>query len=133
MGSKDLVGTIEKVEPHETDPTSNGRPDPWDTVTDEFDGLGRRLKDTYQKVGDGRGPNEEEIREAFSTLARAWDQVAESVSMALQDPLVRQRLKTVASSLATAVGATISELGKELRAAADGPVGENTESQDLGP
>lgn len=44
----------------------------------------------------------------------AWDQVAESVTTALQDPEVRERLKTVASSFASAIGSTISELGSEL-------------------
>ncbi|MEA1903081.1 MAG: hypothetical protein U9N56_06105 [Actinomycetota bacterium] len=108
------------METHETDPTTNRQPDPWDTVTSEFGGLGQRLKDTYRQVADDHGPTEEEIKGAFSTLAGAWDQVAESVTTALQDPQVREQLKDAASSLATALGATISELGSELKKTAEG-------------
>lgn len=61
------------------------------------------------------GPSEEEIKEAFGTLIGAWDQVADSVSTALQDPEVRERLKAAAASFASAVGTTISELGTELK------------------
>ena len=60
------------------------------------------------------GPSEEEIRDAFGTLLGAWDRVAESVSTALQDPEVREKLKDAAGSFAVAVGNTISELGTEL-------------------
>jgi hypothetical protein len=113
--AKQLVGTIEEVETHDKDPTTDEHGDPWNTVQDELGGLGQRLKDTYRKVASEGGPSEEEIKDAFGTLASAWDQVAESVSTALQDPEVRQKLKTAASSLATAMGNTINELGAELR------------------
>lgn len=69
---------------------------------------------TYQQIADEHGPTEEEIKQAFATLAGAWDQVAESLSSALQDPEVRGQLKKAASSFATALGATISELGTEI-------------------
>ncbi len=78
-------------------------------------GLGERLRDTYRNVSNGDGPSEEEVREALAILAGAWDQVAGSVSAALQDPEVRERLKAAAGSFANAVGTTISELGAEIR------------------
>lgn len=81
----------------------------------EFGDLKDRLSDTYRRVADDHGPTEEEIRQALSTLAGAWDQVAESVTTALQDPDVREKLKTAASSFAAAFGNTISEFGAELR------------------
>ena len=84
-------------------------------MTDDFGGLGRQLKDTYRKAAKDRGPSDDEIKKAFSTLAGAWDQVAESVSTALTDPDIRDQLKEAASSFATALGATITELGAELR------------------
>ena len=115
MGPEELIGTIEEVEPHPDDPTTDGTTDPWNEFHADFGGLGRRLKDTYRKVAAESGPSEDEIKDAFETLIGAWDQVAESVTMALQDPEVRDRLKSAASSFATAVGKTISELGSELK------------------
>lgn len=79
-----------------------------------FGELGDQLKSTYRKVADDRGPDEEEIRSAFATLIGAWDQVAESISDALRDPETRSKLKTAASSFATAVGSTLSGLGAEF-------------------
>lgn len=77
--------------------------------------MGDQLKDTYQRAASETGPSEEEIKDAFDTLASAWNQVAGSVSAALQDPEVRQRLRDAGSAFAAAVGNTISELGTELR------------------
>jgi len=115
VGAKQLVCTIQEVETHEDDPTTEGPGDPWNTFQEEFGGLGERLKGTYRRVASEDGPTEEEIKEALATLAGAWDQIATSVSSALQDPEVRRKLKDAASSLATAVGTTINELGTELR------------------
>jgi hypothetical protein len=102
------------VEIHETDPTSESPNDPWDTVTSNFRELGDQLKSTYRKVADEGGPDEDEIRTAFATLIGAWDQVAESVSNALRDQATREKLKKAASSFATAVGSTLSDLGAEF-------------------
>lgn len=113
--AKQLVGTIQKVETHDNDPTTESERDLWSEFHEEFGGLGERLKDTYRKVASDDGPSEEEIKEAFGTLMGAWDQVAESVSTALKDPEVRERLKAAASSFASAVGNTVSDLGSELR------------------
>jgi hypothetical protein len=103
------------VETHENDPTSESPRDPWTTFHEEFSGLGDQLKDTYKRAASENGPSEQDIKDAFGTLASAWNQVAGSVSAALQDPEVRQRLKDAGSAFATAVGNTISELGTELR------------------
>ena len=81
----------------------------------EFGDLGRRIKETYRRVASVGGPSEEEIKDAFGILMGAWDQVAESVTTALRDPDVREHLKGTASSLASALGKTITELGTELR------------------
>ena len=103
------------METHDQDPTTEDDRDPWTTFHEEFGGLGDRLRATYRKVANGGGPSEQEIKDAFGTLLGAWDQVAESVTSALGDAEVRQRLKTATASLAAAVGATISQLGSELR------------------
>ncbi len=100
--------------------------DPWETVSEDFRGVLHSLKEAYRGASNGDGPSEEEIREAFGTLLGAWDKVAEAVSAALAKPEVRERLKETAGSLATALGATITDLGEELRSA--GTSG-NTEEQ----
>ena len=114
-----LVCTIEKVETHDQDPTSEPTNDPWTTFQDEWSELSDQLKDTYRKVASDGGPSEDEIKDAFGTLVGAWHQVAGSVSSALQDPEVRQRLKDAGSAFATAVGRTITELGAELKDPSD--------------
>jgi hypothetical protein len=103
------------VETHDSDPTSNRDTDPWDGVSDDFGALREQLKETYRKVARNGGPTDDEIKQAFATLAAAWDQVAESMSTALKDPEVREQLKETASSFATALGTTITEFGEELR------------------
>jgi thiosulfate/3-mercaptopyruvate sulfurtransferase len=118
------------VESHDRDPTTDGAADPWNTFHEELDGLGKRIKETYGKVAANGGPSDEEIKEAFGTLILAWDQVAESVSAALQDPEVRQKLKDAAGSFVAAVGNTISELATELRDP-DGGRPERTGAQPL--
>lgn len=103
------------METHDPDPKAEDSPDPWTTFHEELGGLGERLRDTYRKVSDGDGPSEEEVKEALGVLAGVWNQIAGSVTTALQDPEVREKLKTAAGSLAAAVGTTISELGSEIR------------------
>lgn len=103
------------METHDSDPTTESPKDPWDEVSADFTGLGQQLKDTYRRVAKDRGPTDEEIKQAFATLAGAWDQVAESVTSALKDPDIREQIKESASSFATALGATLSEFGSELR------------------
>jgi hypothetical protein len=102
------------VEIHETDPKADPPTDPWDDVTDRFGELGDRLKSTYRKVADEHGPTEEEIKGAFATLAGAWDQVAESATDILRDPGTREGLKKAASSLASALGSTLTQLSSEF-------------------
>lgn len=107
------------METHEHDPTTDAGArtdrDPWDAVSSEFGELRERLADTYRKVADEGGPTEDEIKQAFATLAGAWDQVAESVTTSLKDPEVREKLRSAASAFASAFGNTVSELGSELK------------------
>lgn len=88
-------------------------------MSSELGGLKERLADTYRQVADEHGPTEEEIKDAFATLAGAWDQVAESVTTAMRDPDVREKLRTAASTFATAFGKTLNDLGSELRGNGD--------------
>ena len=115
MGAKQLVGTIEKVETHQPDPTSNGETDPWDAASLEWSSLKDSLWSIYRRAAAEGGPSEDEIRKALATLAGAWDQVAASLSVALKDPDTRAGLKRAAGSFGAALGATISGLGDEIR------------------
>lgn len=102
------------MEIHDPDPTAEEPTDPWTEVNSNFAALGDSLKSIYRKVADGRGPEEKEIKDAFTTMIGAWGQVAESLSDALHDPETRDQIKNVASSLATALGSTVSDLGAEF-------------------
>jgi hypothetical protein len=115
MVAKKLVGTIEKVETHQPDPTSRGEPDPWDTVQDQMGELGDRLKEAYRRVADDGGPGEEELRQAFATLAGVWDQLSSSLSVVFHDPELRLHLKATAATLAETLGDTITGVGREMR------------------
>jgi hypothetical protein len=114
VSTKQLIGTIEKVEQHEPDPKTPEADDPWKTVSSQFESLGGHLRETYQRVADGTGPSDDEVKGAFSTLAGAWNQVAGTFAEAFQDPGTLERLKTTASSLAAALGTTLSQLGQEI-------------------
>lgn len=114
MSPKKLIGTIEQVETHQPDPTSYEPADPWETATSDLSSLGDRLRDTYRRVASEGGPSEDELKQAFATLFGAWEQVAASLSTALNDPDTRAHLKRAASSFAAALGATITDLGSEF-------------------
>ncbi len=112
----------------QTDPTSR----PWDDLTEDLLGVTERLKAGYRRVADESGPTEEEIRDALRTLGAAWNQVAGSVGEVIRDEEVRTHLKRAASSLADAVGATLSEIvprsaGPPARGATDQEEGEEEE------
>jgi len=79
--------------------------------------LGDRLRETYHRVASEGGPSEDEIKDALTTLVGAWNQVAASFSTALNDPDTRDHLKKAASSFAAALGATITDLGDEIKGA----------------
>lgn len=81
----------------------------------ELGALGNRIRDTYRRVASEDGPTEDEIKQALATLAGAWGHVAGSVSAALEDEEVKYRLRQAAGSFASALGATITELGRELQ------------------
>ncbi|MBW3667459.1 MAG: hypothetical protein KY394_07685 [Actinobacteria bacterium] len=100
---------------HEPDPTRESEPDPWEEVHHQVGELGDRLKQTYRKAADETGPSEEEIRQAFATLAGAWEQISSSLSTVLEDPAVRRRLKLTAASLAEALGDTIGGVAREMQ------------------
>lgn len=115
MSSKKLVGTIEQVEIHESDPIDNVDDDPWDRLADEFASLGEKLKSRYREVAGTEGPTDEELKAALRTLGGAWDRVADAVTAAMKDEEVRRSVKQTANSLAEAIGAAFNEIPTYLR------------------
>lgn len=83
-------------------------------MSTELRALGDRLRATYRGSAGEDGPDEDELKEALSTLLDAWNRVAASLSAALGDPGTREQLRRAADSFATALGSTLSQLGEEL-------------------
>lgn len=92
----------------------------WSDLTDELLGLTERLRSTYRQAASESGPSEEEVRDAFRTIADAWKQLAGSVGAAIQDEDVKAHLKKAAGSLVNAVGASLSELRSQSPADPEG-------------
>ncbi|MGH8911570.1 MAG: hypothetical protein ACRDVD_03585, partial [Acidimicrobiia bacterium] len=65
----------------------------WSDLTDDLLGLTDKLRTTYRHASEESGPSEDEVREAFRTIAGAWSQIASSVGTAIQDPEVKSHLK----------------------------------------
>jgi hypothetical protein len=102
---------------------------PWSELTDDLLGLTDKLRITYRRALDESGPSEDQVREAFRTLAGAWNQLAGSVGTAIQDPEVKRHLKKAASSLVNAVGASLSELIPAPDEDTEGDTGKDTDGE----
>lgn len=113
--SKQLVGTIEEMETHDNDPIDDAKTDPWDKLGEQFASLREKLKDTYRQQPGADGPTDDEVRDAFHTLGRAWDRLTDAVGTAVRDEGVRQQAKQAATGFFEAVGTAFSQLGSELR------------------
>ena len=82
----------------------------WSDLTDDLLRLTEKVQGAYRSVADEAGPSEEEVREAFRTLAGAWNQIAGAVGAAISDPEVKSQVKRATSSLVSAIGATLAEM-----------------------
>ncbi|MGH8923798.1 MAG: hypothetical protein ACREA0_07825 [bacterium] len=103
------------METHDNDPIDGDKGDPWEKLGEQFASLREKLKDTYRQQPDEDGPSDDEVREAFHTLGRAWDRLTEAVGTAVRDEGVRQQAKGAATGFFEAVGAAFSQFGRELR------------------
>ncbi|HKZ18822.1 MAG TPA: hypothetical protein VJQ57_01790 [Acidimicrobiia bacterium] len=103
------------METHDNDPIDEAKTDPWDKLGEQFAALRDKLKDTYRLQPGAGGPSDEEVRDAFHTLGRAWDRLTDAVGTAVRDEGVRQQAKQAATGFFEAVGAAFSQLGNELR------------------
>ncbi|CAN5803775.1 MAG: hypothetical protein ACR2NT_13675 [Acidimicrobiia bacterium] len=103
------------METHNTDPIDPSEPDPWERLGDQFASLREKLKDTYRQQSADEGPSEDDVKNAFRTLGKAWDRLADAVGTAVKDESVRQQVKGAATGFFEAVGSAFSQLGSELR------------------
>lgn len=111
MGAEQLIGTIEKVNTHDSD----SREDPWQKASEQWAGLASTFKAHYQSLAtEEHQADQADVADAFQTLGRAAQRVTDSVSHAMQDPVSREQMKQAAAALLTAIGRTLSELGKEF-------------------
>lgn len=103
------------METHDNDPIDSAKGDPWEKLGEQFASLREKLKDTYRQQPGESGPSDDEVRDAFGTLGRAWDRLTDAVSTAVKDEGVRQQAKQAATGFFEAVGDAFSQLGSELR------------------
>jgi hypothetical protein len=115
------------VEKHSEDPID----DPWDHLGDQFNALRHRLADTYRRQAGDKGPSEDEVKDAFSTLGKAWNRVAGAIGNVVKDEEVRQNVKQAATGFFEALGSAFSDLGAELRR--NGPSDEPADGADARP
>ena len=114
MSAKQLIGTIEQVEKHESNSREESNGDPWDDARAKLSSLKDRLGAMYRQAAAPGAPSDEDLRDAFGTLAAAWEQVAATFSIAMKDPQLREQIKTAAGGLAAAMGDTLTRLGAEI-------------------
>ena len=91
------------------------RRDPWDVAGERWAGISANVRARYRDIVGEDGPDEDDIRQSLETLGEAARAVADSIGAAMRDPETRDQLKKVSSSIASAVGATLSQFGEELR------------------
>ena len=103
------------METHDNDPIDTQKSDPWERLGDQFASLKDKLRDTYRQQSADEGPSEDDVKDAFRTLGKAWDRLADAVGAAVKDDGVRQQAKQAATGFFDAVGSAFSQLGSELR------------------
>lgn len=84
-------------------------------VADRWAAVSSAVRNRYRQVVGNDGPADEDVRQALVTIGDAVKAVVVSINGALQEPSTREHLKKVTSSIASAVGATLADLGDELR------------------
>jgi hypothetical protein len=96
----------------------------WSDAGDRLTGLGARLKQHYaEKQGTEPEPAGSEVKEAVKRLGVAVQDAFEAIGTAAQDESVKKDVKDVGQSVASALGATFTVIGDEVRKAFDAPKG----------
>src|SRR4051794_27429273 len=100
-----------------TDPVK----DAWSEVAEQFSQLGHAMKDRYRgaeppssaSAGGGATP-EDGLRDAFERLVAAGRDVGQRTAEVVRDADVNAQVKGAASSLNSALSATVDMIGREV-------------------
>jgi hypothetical protein len=90
----------------------------WHETSERFGNLGARLKAHYeQQRGQEADQSRAEVRDALHRLTVALEDTFETIGTAARDDDIKNDVKQVGQSLATALGATFSEVSAEVQRA----------------
>ena len=85
----------------------------WDEVGDQFNALGRRLKDNY----DENATQKREVHDALRQIADALDNGFTALGESLRDPSIRDDLKRAGNAMGDAIASTFETVASEIRKA----------------
>ncbi|HTL85674.1 MAG TPA: hypothetical protein VL856_10855 [Acidimicrobiia bacterium] len=85
----------------------------WDEVGDQFNALGRRMKEHY----DEHAAPKDEVHDALRQIADALDNGFTALGDSLRDPSIRDDLKRAGNSIGDAIAATFETVASEIRKA----------------
>jgi hypothetical protein len=100
---------------------AGGSKDAWSEVDRRFSEFGRIVAERYRKVGEERGgaPEPEDTRrkldEAFSAVTRQLDRAFTSAGETIRDPQAKDTLKQAGKAVVSALSATVTDVGDEIR------------------
>src|SRR5919197_550567 len=92
--------------------TRSGRRGAWDRFESDLKSLGRDFRKHY-----GQGSKEVDFQESINKLAKAAEEVFDSVGRASRDPDVREGTRKAARSFGSALAETFREVADELESA----------------
>lgn len=88
----------------------------WHEASERFGSLGTKLKLHYeQQRGQEADQAKAEVRDAMRKLTSALEDAFEAIGTAARDDAVKTDVKQVGQSLATALGATFSQVSAEVQ------------------
>lgn len=105
----------------------------WNEAGERLSGLGAKLKQHYAEQ-QGAEPEQAgtEVKEAVKRLGTAVQDAFEAIGHAAQDDAVKRDVKDVGQSVASALGATFTVIGDEVRKAFDTTKGSVQDGQPHG-
>jgi hypothetical protein len=91
----------------------------WDDVARRFAQVGRSIGDQYRKLGEetseGAGAAAGGVGQAVRDAVDELDRALTSVGDTLRDPEAKEKLRQAVGSFGSALEATFTEVGEELR------------------
>jgi hypothetical protein len=89
----------------------------WDEVGDQFNALGRRMKEHYDANAGRNEVQREKVNDALRQLADALDNGFTALGESLRDPAIRDDLKRAGNSIGDAIASTFETVASEIRKA----------------